>query len=129
MSRAGPETLTVHVPFTLRKRGGRKLMEMPDGASTPRQNVDNTMIKALARAFRWERMLESGEFTTIAELAAKEGLAVSYLARVLRLVQLAPEIVEAIVAGRQPSEMTLAALLEPFPAVWENQLSLFNCIA
>ena len=129
MSRAGPETLTVHVPFTLRKRGGRKLMEMPDGASTPRQNVDNTMIKALARAFRWKRMLESGEFTTIAELAAKEGLAVSYLARVLRLVQLAPEIVEAIVAGRQPSEMTLAALLEPFPAVWENQLSLFNCIA
>ena len=129
MSRAGPETLTVHVPFTLRKRGGRKLMEMPDGASTPRQNVDNTMIKALARAFRWERMLESGEFTTIAELAAKEGLAVSYLARVLRLVQLAPEIVEAIVAGRQPSEMTLAALLEPFPAVWENQLSLFNCSA
>ena len=129
MSRAEPETLTVHVPFTLRKRGGRKLMEMPDGASTPRQNVDNTMIKALARAFRWKRMLESGEFTTIAELAAKEGLAVSYLARVLRLVQLAPEIVEAIVAGRQPSEMTLAALLEPFPAVWENQLSLFNCIA
>ena len=129
MSRAGPETLTVHVPFTLRKRGGRKLMEMPDGASTPRQNFDNTMIKALARAFRWKRMLESGEFTTIAELAAKEGLAVSYLARVLRLVQLAPEIVEAIVAGRQPSEMTLAALLEPFPAVWENQLSFFNCIA
>ena len=129
MSRAGPETLTVHVPFTLRKRGGRKLMEMPDGASTPRQNVDNTMIKALARAFRWKRMLESGEFTTIAELAAKEGLAVSYLARVLRLVLLAPDIVETIVAGRQPSEMTLAALLEPFPAVWENQLSLFNCIA
>ena len=127
MSRAEPETLTVHVPFTLRKRGGRKLMEMPDGASTPRQNVDNTMIKALARAFRWKRMLESGEFTTIAELAAKEGLAVSYLARVLRLVQLAPEIVEAIVAGRQPSEMTLAALLEPFPAVWENQLGIFIC--
>ena len=128
MSRAGPETLTVHVPFTLRQRGGRKVMVMPDGVPDPRPQVDNTMVKALARAFRWKRMLESGEFTTIAELAAKEGLAVSYLARVLRLVLLAPDIVETIVAGRQPSEMTLAALLEPFPAVWENQLSLFNCI-
>ena len=74
-------------------------------------------------------MLESGEFTTIAELAAKEGLAVSYLARVLRMAPLAPEIVEAIVVGRQPSEMTLAHLLEPFPAVWGNQLGRFNCIA
>ena len=129
MSRAAHDTLTVHVPFTLRQRGGRKVMLMPEGAPDPRPQVDNTMIKALARAFRWKRMLESGEFTTIAELAAKEGLAVSYLARVLRLVLLAPDIVETIVAGRQPSEMTLAALLEPFPAVWENQLSLFNCIA
>ena len=129
MSRAGPETLTVHVPFTLRQRGGRKVMVMPAGTPDTRPQVDNTMVKALARAFRWKRMLESGEFTTIAELAAKEGLAVSYLARVLRLVLLAPDIVETIVAGRQPSEMTLAALLEPFPAVWENQLSLFNCIA
>ena len=129
MSRMIPETLTVYVPFRIRKRGGRKVMVMPSETSAARQTVDNTMVKALARAFRWKRMLESGEFTTIAELAAKEGLAVSYLARVLRLVQLAPEIVEAIVAGRQPSEMTLAALLEPFPAVWENQLSLFNCIA
>ncbi len=69
-------------------------------------------------------MLESGEFATIAELAAKEGLAVSYLARVLRMVQLAPDIVEAIVAGRQPKEMALADLLEPFSAVWGEQRAL-----
>ncbi len=122
MSRAAPETLTVHVPFTLRQRGGRKVMLMQEGTLDQRPHVDNTMVKALARAFRWKRMLESGEFTTIAELAAKEGLAVSYLARVLRMAQLAPDIVEAIVVGRQPSEMTLAHLLEPFPAVWGNQL-------
>ena len=129
MNRMTPQTLTVHVPFRIKKRGGRKVMVMPSETSAARQTVDNTMVKALARAFRWKRMLESGDFTTIAELAAKEGLAVSYLARVLRLVQLAPEIVEAIVAGRQPSEMTLAALLEPFPAVWENQLGIFICSA
>ena len=123
MSRAGPETLTVHVPFTLRQRGGRKVMVMPDGVPDPRPQVDNTMVKALARAFRWKRMLESGEFTTIAELAAKEGLAVSYLARVLRLVLLAPDIVETIVAGTQPAEMTLADLLDPFPALWSEQIA------
>ena len=123
MSRAAAETLTVHVPFTLRQRGGRKVMLMPDCAPDPRPQVDNTMVKALARAFRWKRMLESGEFTTIAELAAKEGLAVSYLARVLRLVLLAPEIVEAIVAGTQPTGMTLAVLMEPFPAGWVSTLN------
>ena len=70
MSRAAPETLTVRVPFTLRRRGGRKLMMIPAGTPDPRPQVDNIMVKALARAFRWKRMLESGEFTTIAELAA-----------------------------------------------------------
>ena len=74
-------------------------------------------------------MLEGGEFTTIAELAAKEGIAVSYLARVLRLVQLAPDTVEAIVAGTQPKEITLAHLLEPFPAAWQGQLGRLELMA
>ena len=101
---------------------------MPVGESAARQTIDSTKVKALELAFRWKRMLEGGEFTTVAELAAKEGLAVSYLARVLRLIQLAPEIVEAIVAGRQPTGMTLADLLEPFPTIWGNQLGRFNCV-
>ena len=129
MSRAAPETLTVHVPFTLRLRGGRKVMLMPEGAPDPGVQVDDTMVKALARAFRWKRMLEGGEFTTIAELAAKEGIAVSYLARVLRLVQLAPDTVGAIVAGTQPKEITLAHLLEPFPAAWQGQLGRLELMA
>lgn len=127
MSRMIPENFTVHVPFRIQKRGGRKVMMMPIGTATARQTVDNTMIKALARAFRWKRMLESGEFATIADLAANEGLAVSYLARVLRMAQLAPEIVAAILEGRQPPEITLASLLEPFDADWGDQLLRFNC--
>lgn len=71
-----PKTVTVHIPFRLVKRGGRKEMHLPDGASSQRK-MDNTMIKALARAFRWKRMLETGGFTTIAELAAHEGIAPS----------------------------------------------------
>ena len=115
-----PETVTVHIPFRLVKRGGRKEMHLPDGASS-QHKMDNTMIKAMARAFRWKRMLESGEFTTIAELAEREGIAPSYMTRVLRLTLLSPDVVEAILEGAQGSEVTLGRLLEPFPAEWQMQ--------
>jgi hypothetical protein len=115
-----PETVTVHVPFRLVKRGGRKEMQMSEGASSQRK-TDNTMIKALARAFRWKRMLETGAFVTIAELAAHEGIAPSYMTRLLRVTLLAPEIVQTILDGRQGAEMTLARILEPFPIEWEDQ--------
>ena len=89
-----PEIVTLHVPFRLVKRGGRKEMQLPEGAARPRK-PDSALIKALARAFRWKRMLESGEFATIAELEEREGIAPSYITRVLRLTLLAPGIVEA----------------------------------
>lgn len=79
-----PDTVTLHVPFRVVKRGGKKEMQMPEGA-TQSQRIDNTLVKALARAFRWKRMLESCEFATIAELAEREGIAPSYMTRVLRL--------------------------------------------
>ena len=85
------------------------------------RKTDNTLIKALARAFRWKRMLDSGEFATIAELAEREGIASSYMTRVLRLTLLAPDIVEAILDGKQEQEVTLARLLDPFPACFEEQ--------
>ena len=88
-----PDTVTLHVPFHLVKRGGRKEMQLPEGTTQPRR-ADNTLIKALARAFRWKRMLETGEFATITELAEHEGIASSYMTRVLRLTLLAPEIVQ-----------------------------------
>lgn len=113
-----PDTVTIHVPFRIAKRGGRKAMILPKGAVQP-QRTDNALVKALARAFRWKRMLESGEFATIAELAEREGIAPSYMTRVLRLTLLAPGIVEAILDGQQGPEMTLARILEPFPMEWE----------
>ncbi len=115
-----PETLTLHVPFRVVKRGGRKEMQLPKGAAQLRR-TDNTLVKALARAFRWKRMLESGEFATIAELAEREGIAPSYMTRVLRLTLLAPNIVEAILDAKQGPEVTLARVLEPFPTSWEAQ--------
>lgn len=115
-----PETVTLHIPYRVVKRGGRKEMQLPEGAVLPRR-ADNKLVKALARAFRWKRMLESGEYGTIAELAEREGIAPSYMTRVLRLTLLAPDIVEAILDGKQGPEVTLARLLEPFAACFEEQ--------
>ena len=81
------------------------------------------MIKALGRAFRWKRMLDTGEYATINELAEREGIAPSYMTRVQRLTLLAPDIVEAILDGRTGTEVTLARLLEPFPVEWSDQLA------
>ncbi len=117
-----PDTVTLHVPFRIVSAGGRKEMQLPEGAAHSRR-TDSTLVKALARAFRWKRMLESGEFATIAELAEREGIAPSYMTRVLRLTLLAPDIVEAILDGKQGPEVTLARLLEPFPVEWSSQVA------
>ena len=120
-----PDVITIQVPFRVVKRGGRKEMRLPDGAAQP-SRMDNTLVKALARAFRWKRMLDSGEFTTIGELAEMEGIAPSYMTRVLRLTLLAPDIVQAILYGRAGPEVTLAQVLEPFPSSWTEQKSAFG---
>ena len=119
-----PETVTLHVPFRIVKRGGRKEMQLPEGTAQT-QKPDNSLIKAMARAFRWKRLLESGEFTTVAELAEREGIGSSYVTRVLRLTMIAPDIVETILDGNQVPEVTLARVLEPFPTDWEQQCSIW----
>ena len=80
-------------------------------------------MKALARAFRWRRMLETGRYGTIDELAAAGKINSSYVSRLLRLTLLAPDIVEAILDGRQAEGMTLPGLMEPFPVEWGRQFS------
>src|SRR6266511_5770579 len=104
-------TSTVRIPISIRRRGGRKLVLAPDGTSNtravPRRRVDNAMIKAIARAFRWREMLENGTHATIVEIAAAEKINESYVGRILRLTLLAPDLVEAILGGRQPAQMTL----------------------
>ena len=114
------QTLTVVIPLRVKPRGGRKAMVTPGVLALERQQ-DVALIKAVARAFRWRRMLESGQFATIKDLAAAERINSSYVSRVLRLTLLAPDIVEAILDGRQPQEMTLPTLMEAFPVDWEGQ--------
>ena len=118
------QTITVSVPFAIRKRGGQKIVITPDGVAAvpqPRALVDSALLKALARGFRWRRLLETGEFSTIEEIADAENINASYVSRVLRMTLLAPEIVEAIVAGRQPEGLTMARAMRPFPLEWRHQ--------
>lgn len=123
------QTVTVTVPFAIRKRGGRKLVITPDGApwGAPRARIDSTLVKAIARAHRWKRMLEGGEFASAAELAAAEKINQSYVCRFLRLTLLAPDIVEQILDGRQPHTLQVESLLKPFPAEWDRQHRELQC--
>lgn len=123
-AKAIPDTITIHVPFRIVKRGGRKEMVLPL-AATGRRNMDDTLVKALARAFRWKRMLDSGKFTSVTEIAAHEKLSFTYISRVVRLSLLAPDIVDAIMAGHQPPTMMLANLLEDVPMEWRMQRTLW----
>jgi hypothetical protein len=88
--------------------------------------VDSALMKAIARAFRWRDMLESGVHATIKEIAAAENINESYVARILRLTLLAPNIVESVVDGRQSPEITLPALMRRFPSLWQVQRSTFQ---
>jgi hypothetical protein len=116
-------TVTVRVPWTLRKRGGRKEIVTPEGtllaAACPR--VDDAVIKAIARAHRWKRMLESGPYTSLRDLAAAEKINESYLARVLRLTLLAPDVIEEILDGRHVAGTQLEQLMRPFSIIWSEQ--------
>jgi hypothetical protein len=120
-------TLTVQVPMTIRRRGGRKVVITPDGAPSfvPREsrsaNADPTLVKALARAFRWKRMLDTGRYASISELAIAEKIDRGYVGSILRLTLLAPDIIEAILNGRNPESLRLPALLKPFPVEWDRQ--------
>ena len=122
-------TITVRVPISIRKRGGRRLVLAPDGtditAAPIHRHIDSAMVKAIARAFRWREMLESGEYATIREIAAVEKINETYVGRVLRLTLLAPDIVEAILTGRQPSRLQLDGLMGLFPVEWKKQQATF----
>jgi hypothetical protein len=105
------------------QRGGRKQILSPAGAApwSPAPRLDSALVKAVVRAHRWRQMIESGKYASSAELSKAEKVNDSYLSRILRLTLLAPDIIETILNGRQPSTLQLDELLKPLPAVWDQQ--------
>lgn len=122
-----PETatpLTTDIPMTFRIRGGKTIMVLPDGSrgvARREATIDNTMVKVIARGFRWQRLLYQGAYATIEDMAAAEKINPSYISRIMRLAYLAPTIVEAILEGRQPAHLTMKDLMAPFPLDWAEQ--------
>jgi hypothetical protein len=118
-------TAVVSISVSFLQRGGRKQILSPPGTApwSPAPRVDGAVVKAVVRAHRWRHMLESGEYSSSAELAKAEKVNDSYLSRILRLTLIAPDIIEAILAGRQPRTLQLDDLLKPLPAAWQRQRS------
>lgn len=120
-----PDTMTIHVPFRLVKRGGRKEMQLPE-AKPAQRRPDEALVMALARAFRWKRMLDSGEVASAAEIAQREGIARSYVARLLQLTLLAPDIVQAILDGLDSGARSVEAFKGSIPLEWSEQRQLLR---
>ena len=116
--------VTVRVPLTIRRRPGCKtLVSLGFGAEGGRiaTKANPALVKALARAFRYQKLLDEGRYASISDMAAAEKIERGYLGTLLRLTLLAPELVEAILNGRQPEGVTLPRLLEGVPAGWGEQ--------
>lgn len=117
-------SLTVSIPMAIRKRGGRKVVVSPAGAEpwAPSQlRIDNTLRRAVVQAFHWKRQLELGKFATISELAEAEKLDRSFVSHTLPLTLLAPDLVDAILDGKQPRTMELQPLMRRLAVEWEHQ--------
>jgi hypothetical protein len=115
-------TLVVRIPMRFKRRGGRKRIVAPDGselAPVTKPQPDGALVKALTRAWRWQRLLDDGVYASVSEIADAEGINRSYVSRVLRLTLLAPDIVERVVDGRNPPRP--GELLRPFPVEWGKQ--------
>jgi hypothetical protein len=118
------ERLVVRIPMRFQRRGGRKRIVAPDGGEivlSSKPQPDGTLVKALARAWRWQRMLDEGVYTSVSEIGDAERISKSYVSRILRLALLAPDIVEAILAGRTDQALMLEKLERPLPTDWEEQ--------
>ena len=120
----GTDVISIEIPMAFKKRGGRKVIVLPDGSHghpIPTATIDNTMIKAIARAFRWQKLLENGTYTCLDDIARSEKIGESFVSRYYRLVLLAPDVVETILDGRQPAQLTVKNLLKNVPIVWNRQ--------
>lgn len=124
MLQADYDGLIVSVPFGMKKRAGRKEVILPDefnDASAARMPHQEALVVALARAYRWQKLLDEGKFKSVSDLAREIGLDVSFAARLLRLTLLAPDIVEAILMGEEPSGLSLTTLTKQLPSDWNEQ--------
>ena len=118
------DAIVIHIPMNLRCRSGRKEVVLPPGvttASVAPAKPPSPLALALARAFRWQEMIETGRAKSNSDLARKLKCDQSYVARTIRLASLAPDIIEAILDGQEPDGLSLRALRRDLPLRWDQQ--------
>jgi hypothetical protein len=128
-TRLDGSTLVVRIPMRFQRRGGRKRIVASDGSEmvpASKPQPDGTLVKALARAWRWQRMLDKGIYASVSEIGDAESISKSYVSRILRLALLAPDIVETILSGQTDQSLMLERLERPLPASWEEQRGLLR---
>jgi len=115
--------IRIRVPMALRRRGGRREIVVSEGLPRRRGSAPQThsaLVLAVIRGHRWKELLESGRYPSIDALAARMGVNASYVGRHLNLALLAPDIVEAILMGREPDGLSLEKLYG-LPTEWKAQ--------
>jgi hypothetical protein len=123
-TRLDGDTLVVRIPMRFQRRGGRKRIVAPDGTAivpSSKPQPDGTLIKALARAWRWQRMLDEGVYGSLIEISEAEGISKSYVSRILQLALLAPDVVEKALEGSSGLYLRLEALRASIPLAWDEQ--------
>jgi hypothetical protein len=123
-SPAGPR---VHIPLNLKRTSGRKRIitkEEPQHRTSLNNHCiayRNAMLIAIARGFRWRKLLDEGRYMSIRHMADDLGIVAPYMSRLIRLTFLAPDIIEAIVDGREPNGMSIEKLRRQMPLLWNEQ--------
>ena len=126
-----PNRVITEIPMRFRRHGGKTVVIHPAGDRVVEHSTarsDHTLIKVIARAFRWERLLRNGTYATVDEIAKKEKISPSYVSRVIRITLLAPEIVNTVLEARHPPTFTMREVLNPFPLHWDEQLKKFGFV-
>ncbi|MEI7605744.1 MAG: hypothetical protein WCJ64_00025 [Rhodospirillaceae bacterium] len=124
-------TLIIRVPVQFKRRGGRKLIITPEGApeavaAAAPAALDDTLVRTLVKAHRWRRRIETGKAKSITDLAEQEKVTIAYVSRLLPLTCLAPDIVAAILDGRQPCGLSVSRMLKDIPESWDEQRRLWE---
>jgi hypothetical protein len=119
---ADPATIRVHIPLAIRKRGGRpRILPPKEIEATMERGQDRHLLRAIGRAWGWRRKLQRGEVTTLADIAADEGLSDRYVSRLIRLAWLSPKVLERLVQRREPTVLTIKDLCAVAELPWDEQ--------
>ena len=116
--------IKVVIPVVFRQTAtGRRI----DAADEPPAESDNrhAMLLAIARGRRWQKLIDDNEVGSAKDIAERIGRDVSYVARIIRLADLAPGIVHSIIAGDCPDRLSLDMLKNCLPIEWEEQRRMF----